>query len=195
MKKTAPFVIIFSLLLSGCGTAYFLEGVKYDSKESFVAARAAMNKRCTESITVLPAPLVKRKLIAMIPSQETIYKNRYSMIMASSPNNRVTMDTLRNNPLIAGLNENYRHLAEFIKRKNIYTSFELVEYEILSAPQPSADTDIFYIAMAEAMGGKDMLYLTTQKNGKQVVNYDMSNPKCEFVRDSFFSSIQTLALQ
>ncbi|MBZ0094016.1 MAG: hypothetical protein K8H75_01370 [Sulfuricella sp.] len=195
MKKTAPFVFISMLLLSGCGMTYFLEGAKYDNKESFVAARAAMNTRCTESISAIPVPLVKRKLIAMIPTQEAIYKNRYSIIKAASPNDPVTMDKLRDNPIFSAINENYRLIVERIKRKNIYPSVEVVEYETLSTPQASANADILHIAMAEALGGKDIFYLTTQKSGKQIVSIDAASPKCEAIRDSYLSSIQTLALQ
>lgn len=196
MKKTAPYIFIFTLLLSGCSSRiYFLEGTKYDNKESFIAANAAMNTRCTESISPNTTPLVKRKLIAMIPTQEAIYKNRYSQIKVSSPNSPITMDNLRDNILISSVNAHYRLMVERIKRKNIYISVELVEYETLSAPQASEYADIFHIVMAEATGGKDMLYLTTQKNGKQIVNYDSSIPKCEAIRDSYLASIQTLALQ
>jgi hypothetical protein len=194
MKKTASFVFIFTLLLLGCGSRiYYLEGAKYDNKESFISARVAMNIHCTESISPIPTPLVKRKLIAMIPTQEAVYKNRLSIAKAiSSP---VTIDNFRDSPLISAVNENYRLMVERINRKNIYISVELVEYETLSSPQASTDSDIFYIVLTEAIAGKDMLYLTTQKNGKQIVNYDTSIPKCESIRDSYLSSIQTIALQ
>jgi len=193
MKKTTPYILILTLLLSGCAKAYFLEGVKYDTRESFIAARNEMDIRCTESISPLPAPLVKRKLLAMIPTQEAVYKSRYLIEKAVSPN--ITMDRLRDSPIISAVNNNYRLIVERIKRKNIYLSVELIEYETLSSPQASTDTDIFYIVLTEAIAGKDMLYLTTQKNGKQIVNIDSSIPKCEAMRDSYLASIQTLALQ
>jgi len=193
MKKTASFVFILTLLLSGCAKVYFLEGVKYDTRESFITARNEMDISCTESISPLPTPLVKRKLIAMIPTQEAVYKSRYLIAKAVSPN--ATMDSLRASPLISAINNDYRLIAERIKRKNIYFSVELIEYETLSSPQASTDSDIFYIVLTEAIAGKDMLYLTTQKNGKQIVNYDTSIPKCESIRDSYLSSIQTIALQ
>lgn len=194
MKKTGS-IILGCVLLSGCGMTYFLEGAKYDTKESFVAARSAAYARCTNSVSALPAPLVKRKLIAMIPTQEALYKNRYTIIKAASPSDPVTMDSLRENPLFSGMNEYYKYIVEHVKRRNIYKTVEVVEYETLSAPQPNADTDILYMAMAEALGGKDVLYLSTKKNGKQIVSYESASPRCESVRDSYLSSIQTIALQ
>jgi hypothetical protein len=194
MKKTGS-IILGCVLLSSCSTTYLLEGAKYDTKDSFIAARAAMNTRCTESVEVIRSPLVKRKLIAMIPTQEALYKNRYSIIKAALPNDPVTMERLRDNPLFSGLNENYRHIAERIKRRNIYASVDIVEYETLSTPQSNVDTDIFHVAMAEALGGKDIFYLTTKKNGKQVVSSEAATPKCESISGSYLSSIQTLALQ
>lgn len=194
MKKTTPYILILTLLLSGCSSRiYFLEGVKYDTRESFITARNEMDIKCTESISPLPTPLVKRKLIAMIPTQEAVYKNRYLIAKAASPN--ATMDSLRASPRISAINNHYRLIAERIKRKNIYLSFELIEYETLSSPQASTDTDIFYVVLTEAIAGTDMMYLTTQKNGKQIVNIDSAIPKCEAMRDSYLFSIQTLALQ
>lgn len=194
MKKAGS-IVLGCALLSGCGMTYFLEGAKYDSKEGFITARAAMNARCTESVATIPTPLVKRKLIVMIPTQEALYKNRYSIIKAASPNDPVTMDKLRDNPLFSGINEGYRNVAERIKRRNIYASVEVVEYEALSMPQPNSGTDIMHVAMSEALGGKDIFYLTTQKSGKQIVSYEATSPRCESIRDSYLSSIQTLALQ
>jgi|JI10StandDraft_1071094.scaffolds.fasta_scaffold252518_2 hypothetical protein len=195
MKKCFVLGGLMASLLSGCGMAYLLEGARYESKESFVAARSAMNARCMENVVPFPVPLVKRKLIAFIPSQEAIYKNRFKIVKAAIPNDPITIEGMRDNPLFSGLNENYRIGVEMLRRKNIFPSVEIVEYENLSLPQASADVDIFYIEMPEILGGKDTFYLTTQKGGRQLVNISAAVPRCEALRDSFHASVQTIALQ
>lgn len=214
MRNAILVILITILLLSGCSTIYYLEGAEYDSKKKFIAARAAMYARCIESTIPLTTSIVERKLIALIPSQETIYRITHANIKAASPNFPVSLEDLRNDPLYSGANENFRMVVEWIKRKNLYTAVEMVEYEILSAPQAlsippaSADTDIFHIVLAPAINRRDMYYLITEKRGKQRIDYGIMNPdcasarisflsmiQCEAFRDNLLSSLQTLALQ
>lgn len=182
-------------LLSGCGMTYFLEGAKYDSRDSFVAARDAMNSRCTASVIPLVAPVVKRKLVFLIPTQSAVYQNRFSIVKAAIPNDPITIDGMKKNPIISGVGENYRLDFERIKRRNIYMSVDVSEYDTLSLPQASSEVDVLYVAMPEVLGGRDTFYLVTQKGGKQLVNISGAVPKCEAIRDSLLESIQTIALQ
>lgn len=195
MKKCFVLGGLIASLLSGCGMTYLLEGVRYESKEGFASARAAMLTRCTDSVVPLPAPLVRRKLIAFIPSQEAIYKNRFKIVKAAIPNDPITVEGMRSNPLISGINELYRADVEMLRRRNIFSSVDVVEYDSLSLPQASADVDILYVEMPEMLGGRDAVYVSTQKGGRQLVTVNAAVPKCEAIRDSLHASIQTIALQ
>jgi hypothetical protein len=184
------------VLLAGCaGQKFFLEGKQYNSKDEFIAARESTRSSCLASVTPLPQPIVNRKLVMMIPTQETIYKNRYAIIKAANPGYPVTMDGLRNNVLIAGLGESYRQNFEQVKKRNMYASVELVEYESLSEPQPTSNTDVYFIRLAEGLGARDTIYLVTSKNGRQIVNVDASSVLCSKRIESLLASLQTLALQ
>jgi hypothetical protein len=196
MKEFAV-IILLCVTVCGCATriTYYLEGKAYPSKEAFVSAREQMEQRCMANLKGYDVPLVQRKLIAMLPSQEAVYKSRIEMAKASAQGANTTMDVLAANPLVNHVGRSYRWLAEKIQKKNIYSSVEIMEYETLSDPQPSKQADIFYVTLTNRIGGKDVLYMTTQRNGKQMISMDASNPICEAMAESFLASVQTIALQ
>lgn len=208
MKNAALVILLTTLLLSGCSTMYYLEGTEYDSKNKFIEARAAMHNRCIESTAPLPMPLVERKLIALIPSQEFVYRTVFANQQAKSPDFPITREDLRKDPIYSGINQNFRMVVELIKRKNLYTTVEMIEYDTLSIPEASEDTDIFHIVLATATNRNDRYYLTREKRGKLRIDYGPMNPdcasarasflsmiQCETFRDNLLSSLQRLALQ
>lgn len=208
MKNAAFLILLITLLLPGCSTFYYLEGVEYDSKEKYVAARAAMHHRCIERAVPHAKPLVERKLIALIPSQEFIFRTALASRKAALPDFPVTREDLRKDPIYAGANENFRMVVELIKRNNLYASVEVIEYEDLSIPPADANTDIFHVVMATANNRNDKYYLTREKRGKLRIDYGVINPECptsrvsflsmiecETFRDNLLSSLQRLALQ
>jgi hypothetical protein len=208
MKKAVLTILITTLVLPGCSTIYYLEGAEYKDKEKYIAARAAMHTRCIESTEPLPTPLIERKLIALIPSQELIYTTILTNLKAISPDYPITREDLRKQPLYSGTNENFKMIIELIKRKNLYQTVEMIEYESLSLPEASVDTDIFHVVLATATNRNDRYYLTREKRGKLRIDYGAINPpcvnervsfmymtQCETFRDNFLSSLQTLALQ
>lgn len=208
MKNIGLVALISVVLLAGCSTIYYLEGKEYDSKQKFIAARSAMYKRCIESTEPLSKPLVERKLIALIPSQETIYRTIQAKLKAASPDFPVLMEDLRKDPVYSGANENFKMVTELIKRRNLYSIVEVIEYQTLSIPQATEDTDIFHVVLATSDNRNDKYYLTREKRGKLRIYYGTMNPECaldrvsflsmtqcETFRDNLLSSLQTLALQ
>ena len=160
MKKAVLVILMTTLALSGCSTTYYLEGAEYKGKKKYIAARAAMHTRCIESTEPLPTPLIERKLIALIPSQELIYTTILTNLKAISPDYPMTREDLRYDPLYSGVNENFTMVVELIKRKNLYKTVEMIEYESLSIPEASVDTDIFHVVLATATNRNDRYYLT-----------------------------------
>jgi hypothetical protein len=208
MKKAVLVILMTTLVLSGCSTTYYLEGAEYKGKKKYIAARAAMHTRCIESAEPLPTPLIERKLIALIPSQELINTTILTNLKAISPDYPMTREDLRYDPLYSGVNENFKMVVELIKRKNLYKTVEMIEYEYLSIPEASVDTDIFHVVLATATNRNDRYYLTREKRGKLRIDYGAINPpcvhervsfmymtQCETFRDNLLSSLQTLALQ
>ncbi|MDV6345310.1 MULTISPECIES: hypothetical protein [unclassified Nitrosomonas] len=190
MKKAALVILMTVLVLSGCSTIYYLEDAEYEGKKKYIAARAAMHTRCIESTEPLPTPLIERKLIALIPSQEFIYTAIQKNFKDISPDFPMSREDLRIEPLYSGANENFRMVVELIKKKNLYRTVEMIEYESLSIPEASADTDIFHVVLATATNRNDKYYLTREKRGKLRIDYGAMNPDCANVRISFMSSIQ-----
>ena len=208
VKNVVLVSLIFVLLLAGCSTIYHLEGKEYDSKEKFIAARSEMYQRCVESTDPLPKPLVERKLIALIPSQEIIYRTIQAKLKAATPDFPVLMEDLRKDPVYSGASENFRMVTELIKRRNLYSTVEVIEYQTLSIPQATEDTDILHVVLATSDNRNDKYYLTREKRGKLRIYYGTMNPdcamdrvtflsriECETFRDNLLSSLQTLALQ
>lgn len=208
MKNAALVILTIALLLSSCSTIYYLEGTEYEGKKKYIAARTSMHTRCIESTEPLPAPLIERKLIALIPSQEFIYTTVQATLNAAAPDFPLSREDLRNDPLYSGANENFRMVVELIKRRNLYRAVEMIEYETLSIPEADEDTDIFHIVLATATNRNDRYYLTREKRGKLRIEYGAMNPdcanvrvsflfmtQCETFRDNLLSSLQELALQ
>ncbi len=208
MKKVVLVILMTALVLSGCTTIYYLESTEYKDKKKYIAARAAMHTRCIVSTESLPTPLIERKLIALIPSQELIYTTVLTNLKAISPDYPITRGDLRKDPLYSGANENFKMVVELIKMKNLYKTVEMIEYEHLSIPEASEDTDIFHVVLATATNRNDKYYLTREKRGKLRIDYGAVNPpcvnervsfmsmnQCETFRDNLLSSLQTLALQ
>ena len=91
MKKRVWVIILILIGLTGCSTIYFLEGKEYEGRRQYIAARAEMYQRCIEGTISLSPPPIQRKLIALIPSQEAIFRTHFDNIKESNPNFPVTM--------------------------------------------------------------------------------------------------------
>lgn len=189
MKKRVWIIILILIGLTGCSTIYFLEGKEYEGRRLYIAARAEMYQRCIEgTISLNPTP-IQRKLIALIPSQEAIFRTHFDNIKESNPNFPVTMEDLRQDPMYFGMNENYRLVVELIKKRNLYQFLEIQEYETLTIPEVDEETDVFYIALPKDTKHRDMYYLTTEKRGKLRVDYGPMDPDCETARAPFLALI------
>lgn len=176
--------------LTGCSTVYFLEGKEYEGRRKYLAARSEIYHRCVETVMPLDPPLIQRKLIALIPSQETIFRTHLDNIKESNPNFPVTMEDLRQDPIYFGMNENYRLVVELIKKRNLYQSLEIQEYEAtLTLPEVDEQTDVFHIDLPKDTKHRDMYYLTTEKRGKLRVDYGPMDPDCETARAPFLALI------
>lgn len=182
-------IILILIGLTGCSTIYFLEGKEYEGRRQYIAARAEMYQRCIEGTISLSPPPIQRKLIALIPSQEAIFRTHFDNIKESNPNFPVTMEDLRQDPIYFGMNENYRLVVELIKKRNLYQDLQIEEYETLTVPEVDEESDVFYIALPKDTKHRDMYYLNTEKRGKLRVDYGPMDPDCETARAPFLALI------
>lgn len=189
MKKRVWVIILILIGLTGCSTIYFLEGKEYEGRRQYIAARAEMYQRCIEGTISLNPPPIQRKLIALIPSQEVIFRTHFDNIKESNPNFPVTMEDLRQDPIYFGMNENYRLVVELIKKRNLYQDLQIEEYETLTVPEVDEESDVFYIALPKDTKHRDMYYLNTEKRGKLRVDYGPMDPDCETARAPFLALI------
>ncbi|HMU64719.1 MAG: hypothetical protein U1E82_10820 [Nitrosomonas sp.] len=189
MKKRVWVIILILIGLTGCSTIYFLEGKEYEGRRQYIAARAEMYQRCIEGTISLNPPPIQRKLIALIPSQEAIFRTHFDNIKESNPNFPVTMEDLRQDPIYFGMNENYRLVVELIKKRNLYQDLQIEEYETLTVPEVDEESDVFYIALPKDTKHRDMYYLNTEKRGKLRVDYGPMDPDCETARAPFLALI------
>lgn len=189
MKKRVWVIILILIGLTGCSTIYFLEGKEYEGRRQYIAARAEMYQRCTQGTISLNPPPIQRKLIALIPSQEAIFRTHFDNIKESNPNFPVTMEDLRQDPIYFGMNENYRLVVELIKKRNLYQDLQIEEYETLTVPEVDEESDVFYIALPKDTKHRDMYYLNTEKRGKLRVDYGPMDPDCETARAPFLALI------
>ena len=189
MKKRVWVIILILIGLTGCSTIYFLEGKEYEGRRQYIAARAEMYQRCIEGTISLNPPPIQRKLIALIPSQEAIFRTHFDNIKESNPNFPVTMEDLRQDPIYFWMNENYRLVVELIKKRNLYQDLQIEEYETLTVPEVDEESDVFYIALPKDTKHRDMYYLNTEKRGKLRVDYGPMDPDCETARAPFLALI------
>ncbi len=189
MKKRVWVIILILIGLTGCSTIYFLEGKEYEGRRQYIAARAEMYQRCIQGTISLNPPPIQRKLIALIPSQEAIFRTHFDNIKESNPNFPVTMEDLRQDPIYFGMNENYRLVVELIKKRNLYQDLQIEEYETLTVPEVDEESDVFYIALPKDTKHRDMYYLNTEKRGKLRVDYGPMDPDCETARAPFLALI------
>ena len=189
MKKRVWVIILILIGLTGCSTIDFLEGKEYEDRRQYIAARAEMYQRCIEGTISLNPPPIQRKLIALIPSQEAIFRTHFDNIKESNPNFPVTMEDLRQDPIYFGMNENYRLVVELIKKRNLYQDLQIEEYETLTVPEVDEESDVFYIALPKDTKHRDMYYLNTEKRGKLRVDYGPMDPDCETARAPFLALI------
>lgn len=76
MKRIWAYCMM-SLIVGGCATNYTYNR-QYDSKEKFQQAVDSTVSDAVASVTVLPAPLNKKKLLMAMPSEQALYRLNFS---------------------------------------------------------------------------------------------------------------------
>jgi len=194
LKYCLPIALLFSGVLTGCGTVYTLEGAKYDSKEKMLDASRTMFSGISNAIVPLPSPVSQKKLVCAIPSQyafvntalENFAKKQGS---AATGSGKEIIETLTQS--------NYYGIKVFcdaIIRRNIYTSTQFVELDSLNGSYgASPNIDVVYLVEPSQNSGQ--WFFVTAKSGKQVFAYDRSSPTPAGKVQGFIDAIQVQAIK
>lgn len=182
------------LAASGCANYYTLEGVKYDSKETFNQAVTQKTTDALNSIQPLPAPVTKKNLIMAFPSEATVYAEN------------IARTTKQNGQAPSGfLVEQIENLtkanfalskvfADAVQKKGVYTTMKFMEMPSMTVSiEPSSNTDVLYFS--EPAIGTGQWFFATQKSGKQVFAYDRSGAGPTAKVQAFVDAVMAQAIR
>ena len=153
------------LALGGCANTYTLDGVKYDSKETFHQAIDKSNLDALTSIKPLLTPVTKKNLIIALPSEGALYTENISRVTKSTgqiPSGLVLEQIV--NLTKANFNMS-KVFADAVQKKKIYATSKFIEMSSMNGSlEPSVDTDVLYFS--EPAIGSGQWFFATQKYGK-----------------------------
>lgn len=187
-------IILLSIFLTGCSTTYTLDGQKYESPAAFQNAVESQRLSAIGSVKKLPAPLNPKKLIAALPSEQTLYEENIRRITK----NNGTAPTGVTLELIVNLTKsNYkltRVFYEAVQARGIYSEVEIREMPSMAISlEPSKDYDVIYYT--EPAQNTGQYFFTSTKHGKQIFAFDRSVVGIEAKTNSFIEAVQAQAIK
>jgi hypothetical protein len=173
MKKIL--IILAVVALSGCAVNYTYEGQKYGSKEEFQQAIDSKMSESLSTITPLPVPVSKKKLIFAFPSEATLLAEDISRFVKAKGTQPIgpAKEIIEN--LSKSAYKNNKVYFDAIQKKNIYGSTQFIEMQATSGSyEASSDADTMYFI--EPTPGSAQWYYHSSKGGKQIFAFDRSAP-------------------
>lgn len=186
--------IITAGILGGCAATYTLDGQKYKNSTEFQSAVDAQRNTALTSIKPLPKPLTPKKLIAAIPSEQSLYTENIRRVTAAngSPPNGISLEIIENLT-----KSNYKLIKIFYEgtaQRNIYTSVEIRNMpSMITSLEPSKEYDVIYYT--EPSVGSGQYFYASIKHGKQIFSFDRSQTGPDGKIKAFVEAIQALAIR
>lgn len=194
LKYCLPIAMLFSGVLTGCGTVYTLEGSKYDSKEKMLEASRTLFSGVSNAVVPLPAPVSQKKLVCAIPSQLAFVNaalDRFAEKQGSAATGeaREIIETLTRSNFYGT-----KVACDAVIRRKIYSSTQFIQLDSVNGSYgASPDTDVVYLV--EPSQNSAQWFFVTAKSGKQVFAYDRSSPTPAGKVQGFIDAIQVQAIK
>ena len=195
MKKP---LIALALAVALCGCAprpfYKLEGARYDDPESFLAAQDALNERILASVTPLPKPVTKKKLVVMYPSAQAVGDEnvrRFTNLNERSPA-KWQEEQMRTMGKRAATD--MRGLIDVIRKRGIYPEVDFRSSpSMVNSIEPGPEFDVLYYT--EASQGTGQTFYASVKHGRQVFASDRTGTTPEAKAKAFIDAVQLMAIR
>lgn len=187
-------VIFLAASLSGCAANYFLDGKKYNDEVSFQNAVESQRSNGVNQVTQLPAPLTKKKLIAALPSEETLYAENARRHAASTGTPLTGIGLEQNRNMSKFAYKLTKVFYEGLQKRGIYPEVTIKDMPSMAISlEPSAEYDVIY--MTEPSVGSGQYFYASVKHGKQVFAYDRSSVGIDAKVNAFIDAAQALAIR
>lgn len=192
IKKFATFGL--AIALAGCASTYTLGGKKFENQEAFQAAVESERAMAIAQVQTLPAPLTKKKLIAALPSTETLYEENARRHTAQTGQPLGSLAVEQNTNLSKSGYKLTRIFFEGVQKRGIYSSVEIRDaLSMVVSLEPSAEYDVIYYTEPAISSGQ--FFYSSIKHGKQVFSYDRTSSGVTGKVNSFIEAVQLQAIK
>ena len=192
IKLTA--LVLAALTLTGCAATYTLDGNKYDSSASFQNAVEAQRANAIASVKKLPQPLNTKKLIAALPSEQTLLEENIRRV---TKNNGTSPSGITMELIINLTKSNYKLSKVFyeaVQARGIYSEVEIRDMPSMAISlEPSKDYDVIYYTEPALNTGQ--YFYASAKHGKQIFAFDRSVVGIEAKTNAFIEAVQAQAIK
>ena len=184
----------FAFALTGCAATYTLGTKKFDNEKAFQAAVEDERNQALSQVQTLPAPLTKKKLIAALPSEQTLYteNSRRHNVATGKPLTGIGIE--QNTNLSKFSYKMTKVFFEGVQKRGIYSSVEIRDAMSMAVSiEPAQVYDVLYFT--EPAIGSGQYFYSSVKHGKQVFAYDRSGEGVIAKVNAFIEAAQVQAIK
>lgn len=183
-----------AVILSGCAATYNLDGKKFDNEKTFQAAVEDRRAQVLSQVQKLPAPLTKKKLIAALPSEQTLYAENSRRHTATTGKPLIGIGIEQNTNLSKAAYKMTRAFFEGVQKRGIYSSVEIRDMISMAVSlEPSQEYDVLYFTEPAISSGQ--YFYSSAKHGKQVFAYDRSGEGATAKVNAFIEAAELQAIK
>ncbi len=194
MIRSMTITLISIFILTGCARhTIVFNGKTYTDKDEYTRDVISNWEAAVASITPLPHPISKRRLLVVYPTRSYYQQSRLAFTQQVTPS--ATLSQLEKDPNFYILYSLCADKARIVARQGIFQKVDASIVDGFAEVPPSDDYDVLMLTLASAPDSTDQWYYYSKRNGRQIISADLGGRVLAERIASFLDSIKAAALQ